>query len=138
MPSLGERFLTGSHPRRDGSVRASRYRPATRSAVSRDFQGGYRPLVSTTTGSAPGVGQRRVGDRPGGFSDRLLDARRLTILERQVLLAYSEGFSRCQIAARVHKSPRRVTHCLTVAKEKLGAASLAQAAVMLAATPPSP
>jgi DNA-binding NarL/FixJ family response regulator len=53
----------------------------------------------------------------------------LTTTEKRVLEAFSDGRTRAEIAKIVGLSPRTVGHVLTVAKEKLGARSLAEAAV---------
>jgi DNA-binding NarL/FixJ family response regulator len=62
---------------------------------------------------------------------QLEGAASLSGTEGDVLRAYGEGLSRLEIATRLKRSPRAVSNCLTVAKEKMGARSLAQAAVML-------
>ncbi len=54
----------------------------------------------------------------------------LTTRERQVLLAYAEGCGRREISSRFQISPNTVSHALTLAKEKLGARSIPQAAVL--------
>ncbi len=54
----------------------------------------------------------------------------LSGLEIAVLRDYARGLSRQQIASHVGLSPRTVGQYLTVAKEKLGANSLAHAALL--------
>jgi DNA-binding CsgD family transcriptional regulator len=56
----------------------------------------------------------------------------LSATEENVLRAFASGFSREEIASRLNLSSRTVGHALTAAKEKLGARSLAHAAVLLA------
>jgi DNA-binding CsgD family transcriptional regulator len=55
----------------------------------------------------------------------------LTDVERQVLCYYAAGMNRAQIGARVGLSERTVSHYLTIAKEKLGANTLVQAAIIV-------
>jgi DNA-binding CsgD family transcriptional regulator len=57
----------------------------------------------------------------------------LTDLERRVLAAYAAGARRAEIAARIGLADRTVGTYLTVAKEKLGARTLAHAAALCAA-----
>jgi DNA-binding NarL/FixJ family response regulator len=57
---------------------------------------------------------------------------RLTPFERRLLGCLANGMDRTEIAELVHLSPQTVSHMLTVAKEKLGARSLVQAAVLIA------
>lgn len=54
--------------------------------------------------------------------------------ELAILRAYAHGLNRRQIAERVGLSSRTVGHYLTIAKEKLGASSLAHAALMAVAS----
>ena len=56
----------------------------------------------------------------------------LTELERRILAAYAQGARRAEIAARVGLADRTVGTYLTVAKEKLGARTLAHAVAMTA------
>jgi DNA-binding NarL/FixJ family response regulator len=68
---------------------------------------------------------------------RRYDARRdieLSQAELAILRAYAHGLNRRQIAERVGFSSRTVGQYLTIAKEKLGANSLAQAALMAIAS----
>jgi DNA-binding CsgD family transcriptional regulator len=55
----------------------------------------------------------------------------LSHTELCVLRSFAEGYSRVEIARRLGISNRTVGHALTNAKEKLGARSLAHAAVVL-------
>lgn len=57
------------------------------------------------------------------------DIAALTCTERSVLEAFGDGFTRSEMATILSVSPRTVGHALTAAKEKLGARSLAEAAV---------
>jgi DNA-binding NarL/FixJ family response regulator len=56
---------------------------------------------------------------------------RITPLEDRVLQLYAAGLNRAQIGERVGLSERTVGHYLTVVKEKLGATTLVQAAVLV-------
>jgi DNA-binding NarL/FixJ family response regulator len=58
-----------------------------------------------------------------------LDA--LSRVERTTLECFGNGFSRPEIAAVIGLSVRTIGRSLTTAKEKLGARSLAHAAVLL-------
>lgn len=60
------------------------------------------------------------------------DGEGLTELERRILAAYAEGARRAEIAARVGLADRTVGTYLTVAKEKLGARTLAHAVALTA------
>jgi DNA-binding NarL/FixJ family response regulator len=55
----------------------------------------------------------------------------LTPFERRILRMRAEGLSRSEIAFRLGRSPQTISNTLTVAKEKLGARSVIQAAVRL-------
>lgn len=55
---------------------------------------------------------------------------RLTPLESHALELFSIGMGRAEIAKRLNRSPKTISNSLTVAKEKLGAQSLAQAAIL--------
>jgi DNA-binding NarL/FixJ family response regulator len=57
---------------------------------------------------------------------------RLTPFERHLLELMASGLKRKEIARAVNKSPQTVSNSMTVAKDKLGARSLAEAAVWLA------
>lgn len=54
----------------------------------------------------------------------------LTPLEHRILLAYANGACRAEIGRYVGLSEHTVSNYLTVAKEKLGARSLAHAAYL--------
>jgi DNA-binding CsgD family transcriptional regulator len=56
----------------------------------------------------------------------------LSATEAAVLRRFASGFTRGEIAECLHMSTRTVGNALTTAKEKLGARSLVQAAVMFA------
>lgn len=55
----------------------------------------------------------------------------LTAFEHRILLLRSRGMTRQQIAAEVKRSPQTISNCLTVAKEKLGADTLMEAALLM-------
>lgn len=55
----------------------------------------------------------------------------LTPFERRLLHFFADGMSRAEIAYSVNRSPQTVSHVLTMAKEKIGAKSLAHAAVLV-------
>src|SRR5258708_14351011 len=65
--------------------------------------------------------ERRV--RPWGDGVR----ERLTPFERHLLELMASGLKRKEIARAVKKSPQTVSNSMTVAKDKLGARSLAEA-----------
>jgi len=70
--------------------------------------------------------ERRAGmTRPAGHDS-------LTPFERRLLELMASGLNRTEIARAVHRSPQTISNSLTVAKEKLGARSLTQAAVLIA------
>jgi len=70
--------------------------------------------------------ERRAGVvRPAGHDP-------LTPFERRLLELMASGLNRTEIARVVHRSPQTISNSLTVAKEKLGARSLTQAAVLIA------
>jgi len=56
----------------------------------------------------------------------------LSAFERRLLELLASGLNRQQIAGLVHRSPQTISNSLTVDKEKLGASSLTQAAVLIA------
>ena len=60
-----------------------------------------------------------------------IDLPSLSYVEREALLAFSYGLSRDEIAGLMHISKRTTGQALTIAKEKLHARSLAEAAVLL-------
>jgi len=61
----------------------------------------------------------------------------LSDLETRCLRLYGAGWSRAEISGMARVSPRTVGTTLTVAKEKLGARSLAHAAMLLGVDPES-
>jgi DNA-binding NarL/FixJ family response regulator len=69
--------------------------------------------------------ERRSGlVRPAGHDP-------LTPFERRLLELLSAGLNRTEIARALDRSPQTISNSLTVAKEKLGARSLTQAAVLM-------
>lgn len=58
----------------------------------------------------------------------------LTPYERNTLWLFASGMHRRDIAEQLRRTPKTISNCLTIAKEKLGARSLAEAAALLAAT----
>jgi DNA-binding CsgD family transcriptional regulator len=60
--------------------------------------------------------------------DRLIH---LTPFELKILRLRASGLSRTEIARIFHRSPQTISNLLTIAKEKLGAGSLIEAAVIL-------
>jgi DNA-binding CsgD family transcriptional regulator len=55
----------------------------------------------------------------------------LTANERRILEFRASGLDRNEIARLLHRSPQTISNSLTIAKEKLGAQSLTQAAILL-------
>lgn len=55
----------------------------------------------------------------------------LSELESRCIRLYGAGWTRDEISRMAHVSPRTVGAALTVAKEKLGARSLAHAAILI-------
>jgi DNA-binding NarL/FixJ family response regulator len=70
--------------------------------------------------------ERRIASWRDGVRERL------TPFERQLLELMASGLTRKEIARAVNKSPQTVSNSMTVAKDKLGARSLAEAAVRVA------
>ena len=58
----------------------------------------------------------------------------LTPFESRILQLLATGLTRNEIARQLDRSPQTISNALTVAKDKLGARSLTQAAVILVAT----
>jgi DNA-binding CsgD family transcriptional regulator len=56
----------------------------------------------------------------------------LTATEARILTLRAQGLRRCEIARMLHRSPQTISNLLTVAKEKLGARTLIEAAYVLA------
>ena len=57
----------------------------------------------------------------------------LTAFEYRILRLRTAGLSRVQIARQLGRSPQTISNALTVAKEKLGASTLMEAATLLLA-----
>jgi DNA-binding NarL/FixJ family response regulator len=79
-------------------------------------------------GRRPWVGGLRpiVARRPDDFT-----MSGLTASERRILEFRASGLDRNEIARLLHRSPQTISNSLTIAKEKLGARSLTQAALLL-------
>jgi len=58
----------------------------------------------------------------------------LTAFESRALELFASGFDRNEIAQRLHRSPKTISNCLTLSKEKLGARSLAEAVALFTNT----
>jgi DNA-binding CsgD family transcriptional regulator len=58
----------------------------------------------------------------------------LTPSERNTLWLFASGMHRRDIAERLRRTPKTISNCLTIAKEKLGARSLAEAVALLVAS----
>ncbi|HKW73396.1 MAG TPA: helix-turn-helix transcriptional regulator [Candidatus Dormibacteraeota bacterium] len=56
----------------------------------------------------------------------------LTPFEKNTMNLFASGLHRREIADRLRRSPKTISNSLTVAKEKLGARSLAEAAALIA------
>lgn len=57
----------------------------------------------------------------------------LTAFERRTLELFAAGAPRHEIARLLKRAPKTISNCLTSARDKLGARSLAEAAALLAA-----
>jgi len=57
----------------------------------------------------------------------------LTPFERRVLELFASGSPRSEIARILNRAPKTISNSLTAAKDKLGARSLTEAAVLIAA-----
>jgi DNA-binding CsgD family transcriptional regulator len=55
----------------------------------------------------------------------------LTATERRILELHASGLTRSEIALRLRRSPQTISNSLTIAKEKLTARSLSEAAVLI-------
>jgi DNA-binding CsgD family transcriptional regulator len=55
----------------------------------------------------------------------------LTAFERRALELFATGLPRREIAHALHRAPKTISNSLTMARDKLGARSLAEAAVLL-------
>jgi DNA-binding CsgD family transcriptional regulator len=58
----------------------------------------------------------------------------LTPFERRILMLLAQGLSRTEIARLLHRSPHTISNTMTGAKQKLGAKSLVEAAVLVSTT----
>ena len=56
----------------------------------------------------------------------------LTAFERRSLELFAAGLPRGEIAHLLKRAPKTISNCLTAARDKLGARSLAEAAVLIA------
>lgn len=61
------------------------------------------------------------------------DADALTAFERRAMELFVAGLDRHEIAMVLNRSPKTISNCLTVVKEKLGASTLAEAVVLFIA-----
>lgn len=59
----------------------------------------------------------------------------LTAFERRALELFASGMRRIEIAHVLNRAPKTISNNLTTAKDKLGARSLAEAAVLVTAEP---
>jgi DNA-binding CsgD family transcriptional regulator len=57
----------------------------------------------------------------------------LTATERRILEFHASGLTRTEIAIRLGRSPQTISNSLTIAKEKLKARSLSEAAALISA-----
>ena len=57
---------------------------------------------------------------------------RITPFERSILRLIASGKHRSEIAEKLNRSPQTISNALTIAKDKLGARSLAEAAALVA------
>ena len=62
-----------------------------------------------------------------------ISAAELSPFERRTLELFASGLPRGEIAQVLNRAPKTISNSLTSAKEKLGARSLAEAAVLIAA-----
>jgi DNA-binding CsgD family transcriptional regulator len=70
-----------------------------------------------------------------GFEGPLID---LTPTERRILDLRLSGLHRTEIALLLNRSPQTISNSLTLAKEKLGARSLMEAAALVARASTAP
>jgi len=61
-------------------------------------------------------------------------AANLTAFERRTLELFASGLPRAEIAMVLKRAPKTISNSLTTAKDKLGARTLAEAAVLLTGT----
>lgn len=55
----------------------------------------------------------------------------LTAFERRALELFAAGLQRREIARQLNRAPKTISNCLTAARDKLGARSLAEAAAVI-------
>lgn len=55
----------------------------------------------------------------------------LTAFERRALELFAAGLRRREIAQLLNRAPKTISNCLTAARDKLGARSLAEAAALI-------
>lgn len=55
----------------------------------------------------------------------------LTATERRILELHASGLSRSEIALLLRRAPQTISNSLTIAKEKLSARTLAEAAALI-------
>jgi DNA-binding NarL/FixJ family response regulator len=58
----------------------------------------------------------------------------LTPFERHILQLVASGMRRKEIAHRLNRSPQTISNSLTIAKDKLGARTIAEAAALITGT----
>lgn len=56
----------------------------------------------------------------------------LSPFEFRTMEMFAAGMARTEIAVILHRAPKTISNCLTIAKEKLGARSLAEASAIFA------
>jgi len=59
------------------------------------------------------------------------DSDRITPFERRILRLVASGKHRVEIAEELRRSPQTISNVLTIAKDKLGARSIAEAAALV-------
>jgi DNA-binding CsgD family transcriptional regulator len=62
---------------------------------------------------------------------RVHSSARLTPFERQLLELVADGLRRREIAEELNRAPQTISNSLTIAKDKLGARTLAEAASLV-------
>jgi DNA-binding CsgD family transcriptional regulator len=70
-------------------------------------------------------------DGVSGPNGRVNGGSDLTAFEHRILTLRTAGLSRVQIARQLGRSPQTISNSLTIAKEKLGASTLMEAARLL-------
>ena len=80
--------------------------------------------------------ERAVKSLRGGHTKQRRPSGRdgLTPFESRILQLLATGMTRNEIAQKLDRSPQTISNALTLAKDKLGARSLTQAAVIVVAT----